>query len=194
MSPDSTTLKTCRTCGLTKLVSEYYIGSNGKPQPDCKLCRIEYSRKYQLEHADKVRENHRLWREKNAEHYRQYHRDWRRDKPHLASNASKKYSSTEKGHVASRTAKANRNARIRGDGNRIDVIDLNSLTLAQTDKRGRLRCWWCGKPIKGTPHVDHKLPLAVGGKHLIGNLCLACPRCNLTKQTKSPAEFAGRLL
>lgn len=189
-TPDSTTMKTCRTCGLDKPIQEFYIGSNDKPVPDCKPCKIEKSRKYQLENADKVRENHRRWRKENAEHYRQYHRDWRKRNTDSARGAVHRYAKSEKGRAVS----FNRKSKLRGSPGKISANDKKDLRAAQTDKRGRLRCWWCGKPIEGTPHLDHKIPIVAGGRNDAGNLCYSCRFCNQSKNAKSPAEFAGRLL
>ena len=56
------------------------------------------------------------------------------------------------------------------------------------------RCWWCGKPISGKYHVDHRIPLARGGSNDPGNLVISCPTCNLRKHDKLPQEWNGRLL
>jgi hypothetical protein len=61
----------------------------------------------------------------------------------------------------------------------------------ETQKR---RCWWCGGRIKGTYHIDHRIPLSKGGSNDAGNICISCPTCNLTKSDKMPWEFNGRLL
>ena len=51
-------------------------------------------------------------------------------------------------------------------------------------------CYWCKKlTIPGERHVDHKQPLALGGAHVAGNLCITCVECNLTKGDMDPSEF-----
>jgi len=53
-----------------------------------------------------------------------------------------------------------------------------------------LLCYWCkGLTRPGGRHVDHKQPLAAGGEHVAGNLCISCLECNLTKGDTSPNEF-----
>jgi len=52
-----------------------------------------------------------------------------------------------------------------------------------TQLRARLsmyggRCWMCGKPGK---QVDHVIPLAKGGPHVLANLRPACGKCNRKK-------------
>jgi 5-methylcytosine-specific restriction endonuclease McrA len=57
----------------------------------------------------------------------------------------------------------------------------------------RLRCYWCRKNTpKGQRHIDHIIPLARGGADVIGNLCVSCPRCNISKNAKLPHEFSGQ--
>lgn len=55
-------------------------------------------------------------------------------------------------------------------------------------------CWWCSKKLKANYHIDHKFPLSKGGSNAVGNICISCPKCNLSKSDKTPAEFNGRLL
>lgn len=46
-------------------------------------------------------------------------------------------------------------------------------------------CAYCG--AAGDMHMDHFVPIAKGGTHVLGNLVPACERCNLSK-TKHDAE------
>lgn len=56
-------------------------------------------------------------------------------------------------------------------------------------------CWWCGNPLDpNNYHVDHRIALAKGGSNNAGNICIACPKCNLQKHAKYPWEFNGRLI
>lgn len=55
-------------------------------------------------------------------------------------------------------------------------------------------CWWCGKALKDTYHIDHRIPLSRGGSNSAENICLTCPTCNLSKNNKLPWEWNGRLL
>jgi 5-methylcytosine-specific restriction endonuclease McrA len=44
----------------------------------------------------------------------------------------------------------------------------------------------------GDRHLDHIIPLAKGGSDTVGNLCVACPRCNQTKNARMPEDYAGQ--
>jgi 5-methylcytosine-specific restriction endonuclease McrA len=57
-------------------------------------------------------------------------------------------------------------------------------------------CHWCSVKCPKKYHIDHYEPLSKGGKHVVANLVIACPKCNLKKSAKDPYEFAkavGRL-
>ena len=51
-------------------------------------------------------------------------------------------------------------------------------------------CYWCNVVCNDNYHIDHYEPLSKGGKHILSNLVISCPTCNLTKNAKDPYEFA----
>lgn len=52
------------------------------------------------------------------------------------------------------------------------------------------RCWYCGNPFGDqTPHLEHQVPRALGGRNNIANLVLACAPCNLSKGARTVTEF-----
>lgn len=54
-------------------------------------------------------------------------------------------------------------------------------------------CYWCQKQCEEKYHVDHYEPLARGGRHVIANLVISCPGCNVKKNAKDPYAFAASL-
>jgi 5-methylcytosine-specific restriction endonuclease McrA len=62
---------------------------------------------------------------------------------------------------------------------RVTARDLERLGEAQG-----WRCAVCGCPIRHQYHLDHKRPLAKGGRHRLDNLQLLCPRDNLAKGSR----------
>jgi hypothetical protein len=63
-------------------------------------------------------------------------------------------------------------------GVRLDPGEYEALESAQN-----LRCAVCGAPLvrSAKPHIDHKIPVSLGGSNDIENLQILCERCNLGK-------------
>lgn len=53
-------------------------------------------------------------------------------------------------------------------------------------------CAYCGIYTGDAYHLEHITPLAVGGTNNIGNLCIACPRCNLCSGAKAFTSFDNK--
>jgi 5-methylcytosine-specific restriction endonuclease McrA len=165
--------------------------------------RREISKRYYEAHHEQELERHRkyhaenihvyqAWYKKNRARVLEYSRQYRLDNPERYRNQSKEYYQTHKAEALHRWRV--RHVRKREADGSHTLADLREIRAGQTDKRGRLRCWYCGKPIKGAPHLDHKIPLARGGSNGPDNLCYACGPCNKSKSTKTPAEYAGRIV
>jgi 5-methylcytosine-specific restriction endonuclease McrA len=72
----------------------------------------------------------------------------------------------------------------------------NSLAIKKWAESQKKICYWCNNNCEKNYHIDHYVPLSKGGKHLINNLVISCPSCNLSKNAKDPYKFAatkGRL-
>lgn len=86
-----------------------------------------------------------------------------------------------------------RRARLKGAVGKHTAADVKVITRAQRGK-----CAWCREPLSiGQRHVDHIMPLALGGSNDRQNIQVLCRDCNLSKGAKHPIEFAqqqGRLL
>jgi len=59
--------------------------------------------------------------------------------------------------------------------------------------RQKGKCFYCGEFVGQKYHVDHVIPLSLGGSNGPENLVISCPSCNLSKYTKHPMDFCGRL-
>lgn len=56
--------------------------------------------------------------------------------------------------------------------------------------RQSIPCYYCGKVTSGKKaHIDHIQALSKSGNHTSDNLCASCPRCNLSKHSRSLAEW-----
>lgn len=77
--------------------------------------------------------------------------------------------------------------------------EYKSSDIAEILRRQKYKCAECGVSVKSKAdrHIDHVMPIALGGTNWPWNLQVLCPRCNLSKGAKHPIDFAqsrGRLL
>ncbi len=121
----------------------------------------------------------REWRRNNRERQAELARRWRAANP-------------ERDRANRQANKRSRKALERGAHGKHTARDI-----AQIFEQQRGRCAWCRARLKcGGPekyHVDHIRPLSRGGSNARGNLCLACPSCNIAKGAQHPEAFARSL-
>jgi len=62
-------IKKCNMCKEEKEINKdnFYYNSKGKPSSKCKICSIEYSKKWKKENKPKVSEYRKTYKEKNKE-------------------------------------------------------------------------------------------------------------------------------
>jgi 5-methylcytosine-specific restriction endonuclease McrA len=69
--------------------------------------------------------------------------------------------------------------------------NLTDVREVLQDTTGASRCFYCGKPLHSSVHVDHFIPYSRFTPTRIHNFVLACPHCNTSK---SDALASGRHL
>ena len=90
----------------------------------------------------------------------------------------------EKIRLQKRVAQQLRNTRKKELGGNFDVIDIKRLFSLQQGK-----CVACRCDISGGYHVDHIIPVSLGGHSNPENLQLLCPFCNVSKSNRHPVDF-----
>lgn len=98
------------------------------------------------------------------------------------------YRETKNAHHRTRRA---RKSGLNGTHTKADIDEIL--------RRQKYKCAECGASVKkrANRHVDHVMPLALGGSNDKSNLQVLCPPCNLSKSSRHPLDFArskGRLL
>ena len=168
----------CTKCSqLYPSTEKYFFRTNQRQdglETRCKACVSRKNKERFQINGDKVRASNRISYQKHHQLYRMnnYERVRKREKTH----------------------EQNRRARKRNASGIFTAIDINLQIKNQTDRKGKLCCWWCNKPIQGTYHIDHRIPLVRGGSNAPDNLVISCPHCNLSKNSKMAWEWNGRLL
>jgi 5-methylcytosine-specific restriction endonuclease McrA len=168
--------KVCAACGEFKPFTEFtpYANRSGFRR-NCKPCRANELREYNKAHPstrkrpptdDETRTKWREYRKNNAERRKAYNRQWEKANPEKV-----------------RAQEARHRAKLVGVTGTFTKADIDAIRVAQGN-----RCYICHKKLTKY-HIDHFIPLAKGGTNDPGNLRLACPRCNTSKQDKHPHDL-----
>lgn len=125
------------------------------------------AKRNRLDNPERVAAINRKSRAKNAERAKATSAVWRRKNPEIM-------------RIQSHTKRA----RKRKSGGCISVGLSGKLFKLQ---RGMCPC--CSFPLGDDYHLDHKMPLALGGTNTDDNMQLLRAKCNLQKNAKHPVDF-----
>lgn len=142
-----------------KTVAKYYANNIDKIK--------SFGKKYRTENPEKVRLAISNWNEKNKNKLRLTRAKYRIE--HKEERRSYKHT---------------RRARIKSIGGSHTVIEINNLLKLQ-----KYKCAVCSISVKNKYHIDHVMPIALGGSNYISNIQILCPTCNCSKGAKDPTDF-----
>lgn len=223
--PEINSTKACRVCAELKPLSEFYR-DRASHQSACKRCtlaadkvrrfekaseisaarrsryalnreRIAKLRKANPPDREKAKARNKRWEKENADKVKARKSNWRIENKAKMDAARAKWRSENpeygKHWAARNLAKVNaysHNRRAKYVGKYTEA-DVQALMEKQAG-----RCPACKKDIKLRYHVDHIMPIKLGGTNWPDNLQLLCPECNINKAAKDPFQWAnenGRL-
>jgi len=195
-----------RFCPKCKTNTERNKGSN------CKPCAKEYAVKwyaahrdeikaktaaYQITHKEKTNKVISIWRAANPDKLKKYYAKYHAKNIKKINTSQSEYRDKNPEKVkAARAAwsKANpemtriyvqnRRARQRENGGVLSR-DLSSKLF----KLQRGKCACCSEPLGKNYHLDHILPIILGGPNIDSNMQLLRQRCNQQKSAKHPVDF-----
>jgi hypothetical protein len=144
---------------------------------------IEYAKAWQRDNPEKVKvRNVEAYRNRDREKTSAARAAWSAENPGKDSAWRKAW--TEAHPENKRISHQNRKARKRANGGKLSQGLIAKLLIQQDGK-----CACCGKLLEDGYHLDHIMPLILGGLHADENMQLLTPRCNMSKGGQHPEEF-----
>lgn len=196
---DRTPRGDCRACARTTLqawklknasaVAEYAKAYNNEHREEKRTYNAQYGAKHRTQLSEAQRERHKADPEKYAaREAARYHKDptaaRERHAAYIAAHPEKVKQYRAADPEATRRRNQNRRAL------RVAVGGTLSKGLASrlyVEQKGLCAC--CAQPLNGRYHMDHIMPLSLGGANADSNIQLLLPRCNVQKKDKHPDVF-----
>ena len=208
--------KPCSKCKEVKLLSEYNKNSRSKDglKAQCRLCCKAYNNQWSKDNKQRKAESTAKWYKENKERKRKYTADWYKNNKERKSQTNKEwleknrerrkevqkeYRRRNKERISEYNKKyqqdkpeisREKTRRYRSRKRELFVEDIKEKELI--DRDGTL-CSYCRKELefgtKTAVHVDHVIPLSLGGIHDPNNLVLACRSCNTSKRDENPKDW-----
>lgn len=133
---------------------------------------------------EKIREKARRYYARNSEKCRARSRMYYSTFNEKASESRNKYRAKPEYRAIDQNNQMRRRARVAISAGSLSLGIVEQLIRAQKGK-----CACCGERLGADYHIDHIMPLALGGKHEDSNIQLLHARCNLQKHAKHPVDF-----
>ena len=137
----------------------------------------------------------RAWASANKDKVKAKNAAWVVANPDRVKERAEKYRLANPERVKIATAAWHRaspeSSRI-SEHNRRAQMNGGKLSRGLSDKLFKLqkgRCACCGQPLGKNFHLDHIMPLALGGSNTDDNIQLLRQRCNIQKKAAHPVDF-----
>lgn len=199
MTASAILAKTCSVCGCEKPVSEFSKNKTTKDgmRQQCKACdkaaraiyyaatqdkRRAASAAWNKANPDKAKARKAAWVAGNVDRAKQTLAIWRAANGDKIKAAAANYRAANS--EARRLHQQNRRSRARGAGGKLSKELPAKLFNLQKGK-----CPCCKQPLGDDYHLDHIVPLALGGTNTDDNIQLLRAICNQQKRAAHPVDF-----
>lgn len=182
---------------MTRFCPKCQVETERNKKGDCKPCAIVRVKKWiennrekhnkkcaawAKNHPEKGKARSAIHRQKNRASILQKDKERRAKDPakyvQMALNYAKKYPDKVNARNAERRARRR---------NQSGVVSKDIIQKLKKLQRGKCPC--CKRTLGDNYHLDHIVPLALGGKHEDSNLQLLIANCNQQKSSKHPIDF-----
>ena len=186
-------MKICTVCKAEKDLFEFgkQKGTSTGLRSACKKCHTKKAKLYANNNKEKIQAYKKAYNFENREHIRNQCKLYRAINTKFVKTINSKWKKENPDLV--KIYNQNRKAKKRFQTGQISKGIVKKLMILQNSK-----CTNCKTNLQETGHhLDHIMPIDLGGAHADENLQLLCPTCNLRKYNKDPIAWAnenGRLL
>jgi len=201
--------KICKGCLQEKDLSQFYPRKRYKYGVDskCNKCRCAEVKESAPKYAEKTKVAQKIWQANNKDYVKQRNKQKydaiKHDSEFIAQNKAKSKAwyeankdkrkeyinkNKDKVRLLDRAYSSKRRAIIKNCQESFTAKQIKELHQQQS-----YACKICKCCIKHKYHVDHIMPLKLGGGNGIDNIQLLCPLCNLRKGSKHPDQFMQEL-
>lgn len=217
MEAESNFTRVCRACSKAKYFSEFNK-NKAKPgglSAECRECCVTYRKEYRAANKDKLKASDAIHYAKNKQHVTATVAVYRKANAERLSASVAVYYEAHKSEIAKYQAsyrvaykeenpekyaaskaawtKANPEAvRLKAYTRRVRKSSGGSLSKGLITKLHKLQrglCPCCTLPLGDKYHLDHMMPLALGGSNTDENMQLLRATCNMQKGSKNPVDF-----
>ncbi len=172
--------KTCSRCKEWKTLNKFYSKPDGV-HSQCKQCFCQTQQAYYESHKPNRLLWQAKWRKEHREHYLETLRSWRERHPDKRRVDNQQWRSENRERVAGYHARR----RMYLASGEVEVFSRQEIFI-----RDNGRCHICGKLVDPRKwHLDHLLPLSLGGEHIKRNVAVAHPWCNDHRGNTGPAQM-----
>lgn len=177
--------KLCTKCKVEKDSAEFSVDKTKIDglYSQCKKCKGEINSRWHFKNQKKIKESKKARYCLHKVEILNKTRQRRLENPQLFSARSKQYyyKNHERNLIANRIKCSNRRTKLHGNLSKDLITKLFQL------QRGKCAC--CSEPLGIDYHLDHIMPLALGGENEDCNMQLLKSTCNHQKHAKHPLKF-----
>jgi 5-methylcytosine-specific restriction endonuclease McrA len=183
----------CRPCAAVKMRAYYQanIEKMLNRAPPSKEAARKYTQawrernpNYSYEISEQSKANKKAYSLENNEKTKNYFKEWACRNKDKMSEYQKKWKENNRDKVREKDRRHKHARRVLSKNKKLSKGLAERLFAAQNGK-----CACCGKGLKRGFHLDHIIPLALGGENIDRNIQLLLPLCNMKKRDKHPNQY-----